>query len=94
MLFEHQSALDRDSLLSYARSRRHSSAPRSSPASTATRRAAPSQRDVAAGTRLKIESTPTLYFNGRTVRRRAEPAQSSTTRSELERAQSRPSARS
>jgi protein-disulfide isomerase len=66
MLFEHQSKLDRDSLLDYAQRVGldraaflvclDSDAPRQAIA-----------RDVAEGMRLGIESTPTLFLNGRTI---------------------------
>ena len=66
LLFENQSTLDRDSLLAYAQrvgldraaflACLDSDAPREAIA-----------RDVAEGMRLGIESTPTLFLNGRTI---------------------------
>ncbi len=66
VLFENQSKLDRDSLLEYAQrlgldraaflACLQSDAPRQAIA-----------RDVAEGMRLGIESTPTLFLNGRTI---------------------------
>ena len=66
ILFEHQSKLDRDSLLDYAQQLGldraaflaclDSDAPRQAVA-----------RDVAEGMRLGIESTPTLFLNSRTI---------------------------
>ena len=66
LLFENQSALDRDSLINYAQrlgldhtqfiACLESDEPRRAVA-----------RDVKEGDRLGVTSTPTLFFNGRTV---------------------------
>jgi protein-disulfide isomerase len=73
MLFEHQTALERDSLLLYADqvgldraaflACLDSDAPRQAIA-----------RDIAEATRLKIESTPTFYLNGRVLAGAPDPA--------------------
>lgn len=74
LLFEHQSALDRDSLLDYAGQvgidRQQFLACLDS---DAARRGI--QRDVAEGIRLAIESTPTFFLNGRQVAGAKEPAE-------------------
>jgi len=67
LLFQHQPVFDRDSLLGYAE---NAGLDRvqflSCLDSDAARQAV--QRDIAAGRALHIESTPTLYFNGRAFR--------------------------
>ena len=66
MLFEHQKALDRDSLFRYARDiGLDIPAFRTCLDDPATMDAIAA--DVAAGTRLGIESTPTIFINGRRV---------------------------
>lgn len=66
LLFENQSALDRDSLLSYADrlSLDHEKFVACLESEMPRRRIA---EDVALGTRLGVQSTPTFFFNGRTV---------------------------
>ncbi|MDX2165671.1 MAG: vitamin K epoxide reductase family protein [Deltaproteobacteria bacterium] len=66
-LFEHQPVFDRDSLFAYAERVGLDRAQFTACLESDAARAAV-QRDIAAGTQLKIESTPTLYFNGRTFR--------------------------
>jgi protein-disulfide isomerase len=66
-LFEHQPVFDRDSLFAYADAVGLDRAQFTACLESDAARAAV-QRDIAAGTKLKIESTPTVYFNGRTFR--------------------------
>jgi protein-disulfide isomerase len=66
LLFEHQSSLDRDSLVEYAqRAGLDRAAFLACLDSDAPRQAI--ARDVADGMRLGIESTPTFFLNGRTI---------------------------
>lgn len=66
-LFDHQPVFDRDSLLAYAdRVGLDRAQFVACLDSDAARQVV--QRDVAAGRQLRIESTPTLYLNGRTFR--------------------------
>ena len=67
LLFEHQPLFDRDSLLAYADRVGLDRAQFAACLDGDGARAAV-QRDVAEGQQLKIESTPTVYFNGRTFR--------------------------
>ncbi|MEO8603836.1 MAG: vitamin K epoxide reductase family protein [bacterium] len=66
-LFLHQPVFDRDSLLAYADDVGIARAPFVACLDSDSARQAV-QRDIAAGRQLRIESTPTLYFNGRTFR--------------------------
>ncbi|MGH7787206.1 MAG: thioredoxin domain-containing protein [Candidatus Binatia bacterium] len=66
LLFEHQTELDRDHLLAYADQVGVAREPfLACLQSDETRRAL--ERDVAEGVRLNVQSTPTLFINGRAI---------------------------
>jgi len=73
LLFAHQDALDRDSLLAYADQVGVARAPFLACLQSDETRAA-IERDVAEGVRLNIQSTPTLFINGRTITGAPEPS--------------------
>ena len=74
LLFDHQSALDRDSLLSYAQQVGIDRAQFLACLDSDAARSAIA-RDVAHGMRLNIESTPTFFLNGRQLAGARQPGE-------------------